>query len=242
MSKSAKKEQPVLFPCYDISNKTEICIDEAGRGPLFGRVYIAAVVLPSHGFDATNIKDSKKFTSKKKIKEVAQYIKEHCLAWSIQCIDADVIDKINILQAVYKGMHQCIHDLLQNKNVATDGLMIVVDGDRFKPYMLFDESSGGLKEIPNVTIEQGDAKYIGIASASILAKVERDEYVEKMCAEYPQLAERYKLDKNMGYGTKQHLDGIKEHGVTQWHRRTFGLCKEVPLNPITENSRQEASS
>lgn len=242
MSKSTNKHPLTLYPCYDVSNKTEICIDEAGRGPLFGRVYVAAVVIPSHGFDARNIKDSKKFTSKKKIKEVALYIKENCLAWSIQYIEADVIDQINILQAVYKGMHQCIHDLLQNKNVATDGLMIIVDGDRFKPYMLFDEDTGGLKEIPNTTIEQGDAKYVGIASASILAKVERDEYVEKLCSQYPQLSEKYKLDKNMGYGTKQHLDAIKEHGITQWHRKTFGLCKEVPLNPITESSHQEASS
>lgn len=227
-----KREQQTMLPFYDISNKYEISIDEAGRGPLFGRLYVGAVILPQNGFENKEIKDSKKFTSKIKMREVAEYIKENCYAWNVSYIEADVIDQINILQSVYKGMHKCIAELLQNGKINTDGLMIIVDGDKFKPYIYFDDEKNELREIPNVTIEKGDSKYIGIASASILAKVEHDKYIEQLCSEYPQLVEKYSLNKNMGYGTKQHIDGIKQFGISQWHRKSFGLCKDAVTNIV----------
>jgi ribonuclease HII len=89
-----------------------------------------------------------------------------------------------------------------------------------------------MQEIPHITIEQGDAKYVGIASASILAKVAHDEYILELCKEYPILCERYSLDKNVGYGTKLHIDGIKKYGITQWHRRSYGICKMAKYSPI----------
>jgi ribonuclease HII len=222
-----------LLRFYDINNKYELCIDEAGRGCMFGRVYIACVVLPKdpESFLGKDIKDSKKFSSKKKINTVAQYIKEHALVWHVAFIDASIIDEINILQAVMKGMHECIRCVIEKINNLTgvilsiNDFMAVVDGNYFSPFMSFDTKLQCICELPHVTVEQGDAKYIGIAAASILAKTERDNYVQALCVEYPILAERYALNKNMGYGTKAHMDGIVAHGITQWHRKTFGCCK-----------------
>jgi len=97
---------------------------------------------------------------------------------------------------------------------------ILVDGDQFK----------GWNGIPFQTITGGDNKYTAIAAASILAKVERDKYIEELCNEYPHLDERYDLLSNKGYGTKAHMDGIKEHGITAWHRRTYGICKNYTVS------------
>ena len=241
MSKAIKKREPLpeLQTTYNFENSYEICIDEVGRGCLFGRTYIACVILPKDSsFSGKNIKDSKKFSSKKKIKEVADYIKEHALYWHIEYVDSNVIDEINILQAVMRGMHECIRNtldhLINNKKITSiQNTMAIIDGNYFKPYMWFDNTSESLIELPYVTIEQGDAKYMGIAAASILAKVARDEYIINLCNEYPLLTSRYGLETNMGYGTKKHIDGIKEHGITQWHRRTFGeACKNASIMPL----------
>jgi ribonuclease HII len=83
-----------------------------------------------------------------------------------------------------------------------------------------------LEQIPHVCVEGGDNKYSSIAAASILAKVARDTYIDELCQQNPELIERYSIDSNKGYGAKKHLDGIKEHGITIWHRRSFGICKE----------------
>jgi len=236
----AKKKRipaPLLERFYDAtSNKYELCIDEVGRGCLFGRAYIACVVLPKEPteFDGKDIKDSKKFSSKKKLHAVAEYIKEKALCWHISYIEANVIDEINILHAVMRGMHECIKHVLDklNGNALTHS-MAVIDGNYFTPYRCFDESTQSIYELPHTTVEQGDGKYMGIAAASILAKTARDAYVTDLCEQYPVLSERYGLHTNMGYGTKTHLDGIREHGITQWHRRTFGdLCKTAALNSI----------
>lgn len=215
----------------------EISIDEAGRGCLFGRVYIGCVVLPKDPelFSGVDIKDSKKFSSKTKIKSVAEYIKEHSLAWHVAFVEPKVIDEINILQAVMRGMHECIRTVLAKlrKTVGSGDVMAVIDGNYFTPYREFDESIGAICELPFVTVEKGDGKYMAIAAASILAKVARDEHVESMCLEYPVLIERYRLNTNMGYGTSAHLDGIREHGITQWHRRTFGKdCGSAEIHTI----------
>ena len=234
-----KRSTPVVLPrCYSEENEFELSIDEAGRGCLFGRVYVACVVLPKDpdAFDGKNIKDSKKFSSKKKLNEVAEYIKENALTWHVSFIEASVIDEINILRAVMQGMHECIRCVMDKldkndpDNLSINRCMAVVDGNYFTPYRAFDKSDDTIHEMPFVTIEQGDAKYMAIAAASILAKTARDEYVIDLCKQNPVLVDRYGLDTNMGYGTKKHLDGIREHGISQWHRRTFGdACKNAPL-------------
>ncbi len=215
------QSQP-LSEFYDKdSNLLEIGIDEAGRGPLFGRVYTGAVILPKDvNFEFEKMKDSKKFTSVKKINEAAEYIKQHALAWSVTYNDENVIDNINIRQAVLNSMFNSI------KNIITDDneYLLLVDGTDFKPYMKF--SNNEYIHVKHLCITGGDNKYCSIAAASILAKTERDKYIQELCDENPELNDKYNIDKNKGYGTKKHLDGIKEFGITKWHRKTYGICKE----------------
>ena len=217
----------------------EIGVDEAGRGPLFGRVYTAAVVLPKdiNYFDHTLMKDSKKFHSKSKIVKVAEYIKENAIDGSVTYEDEKTIDEINILQATQKSMHHSIHNILSKKNknlinyrtktkVFPTSVQLLIDGNYFNPISFYDKESKKINVIPHICIEGGDNKYSAIAAASILAKVARDQYIEDLCNEYPELAEKYAIDTNKGYGAKKHLDGIKEYGITPWHRKSFGICKE----------------
>jgi len=202
----------------------EIGVDEVGRGPMFGRVYSAAVILPKNDtFKHDLMKDSKKFHSSKKIKEAAQYIKDNCIKYSIAYEDEMIIDKHNIKNATHMSMHKAIKSLL-NKDATSCKLL--VDGRDFKPLMYFDSTTETLKELPAICIEGGDNKYSAIAAASILAKVARDQYIEDLCKEYPKLDELYDLSKNKGYGTAKHMDGIKKYGITQWHRKSFGICKD----------------
>ena len=223
------KVTPLLELFYDKNNEYEICLDEVGRGCLFGRAYIACVVLPKDGsFDGKDIKDSKKFTSKKKIKAVSDYIKSAALFWHIEYVEAGVIDEINILQAVMRGMHACIRAIIE-KTGASPSTMAVVDGNYFKPFIYYDDVNQAILELPAVTVEKGDAKYMGIAAASILAKVARDEYVQELCALNPELVTYYGLDTNVGYGTKKHMEGIVEHGITKWHRKSFAPCKNIKV-------------
>lgn len=221
-----------MLPIYSTENSFEVGVDEAGRGPLFGRLYVAAVILPEGGFDNPHIKDSKKIKSKKKITELSEYIKSNAYAWSISFVEHTVIDEINILQAVYRGMHACIRDCISKIDVFENRTCLLIDGNSFKPLPVYDEPTDRYITLPYETIEGGDNKYQAIAAASILAKQARDQWVEDLCKEYPGLIERYSLDKNMGYGTKAHLSGILEHGITQWHRKTFGCCKTAAFQPL----------
>jgi ribonuclease HII len=220
----------------DNSTIYEIGVDEAGRGPLFGRVYSAAVILPKDdSFDHSKMKDSKKFHSKKKIKEVAEYIKSNAIAWYVSFADEKVIDEINILQATQKSMHDCIHEVrkqiknMKNKEDMSEWIdytfHLLIDGNYFNPIAVVNKNTNKLENIRHDMIEGGDNKYTSIAAASILAKVERDNYIEELCKENPELSEKYGIDSNKGYGAKKHIDGIKEHGITIWHRRSFGICK-----------------
>lgn len=233
---SRNKSEPLQHAYDPENNKYEIGIDEAGRGPLFGRLYVAAVVLPKDSsFRHEDMKDSKKFHSKKKIQQVADYIKTNSIAWSVKYVEPEIIDDINIRQAVFKGMHECIRDVINKLNVKpyeTTGLMLLVDGNDFKPFTLYDDDKEEIRALNHQTIEGGDNKYTSIAAASILAKVERDQYIADLCEHYPELSLRYKIDTNMGYGTKVHLNGILEHGITQWHRKTYGRCSGTPVNPL----------
>ena len=207
------------------NDKIEIGVDEVGRGPLFGRVYVAAVILPKNDFDYYKLKDSKKFSSKKKIKEVSDYIKEKSIIWSIQYEDENVIDSVNILQATQQAMHKCIKDIMKNIKEINEDILLLIDGNYFKPLYQYNKELDKIEEVSHVCIEKGDNTYCSIAAASILAKVARDEYISELCNEYPDLIEKYNIQSNKGYGSKQHLEGIKKYGITSWHRKTFGICK-----------------
>lgn len=224
-----------LKPYYNKNKEIiEIGVDEVGRGPMFGRVYCAAVILPREKFKHKLMKDSKKFTSKKKIEETAAYIKENCIAYSFAYEDENVIDKHNILNATYMAMHKAIKNLIGQVNLVNKEreLIVLVDGNNFKPLTYFDNNSETIKEINTICIKGGDNLYTSIAAASILAKVERDNYISKLCKEYPKLDELYDLSKNKGYGTTKHMQGIQEYGITNWHRKSFGICKEANIIDI----------
>ena len=179
----------------------ECGIDEAGRGCLAGPVTAAAVIL-KHEFKHKLINDSKKL-NKISREKLSKIIKENSIAYSIEFINAKVIDEINILNASILAMHRCI------KNLHVKPEFLIVDGNRFKKY----------KDIPHKTIIKGDGKYLNIASASILAKHARDTYMKKISKKFP----NYYWFKNKGYPTKQHRKSIKDYGITKYHRKSFKL-------------------
>lgn len=244
-SKKKRERKPTVpldpwFERYGVScEETEtttfyqIGVDEVGRGPLFGRVYTAAVSLPSPDseqgkfFDYTLMKDSKKFCSIKKINEVAEYIKCNALSWCVTYKSEDVIDNINIRQSVLTSMHEsitgCVKIINKRDEKENKEIFLLVDGNDFKSYIFLNDKDE-LQSIPHSCIEGGDNKYCAIAAASILAKVERDKYIEELCNEHPELDEKYGLIKNKGYGTKKHIEGIKHFGISEWHRKTYGIC------------------
>ena len=199
---------------------------------MFGRVYAGVVVLPKDAinFAHEQMKDSKKFHSKKKIEQVAEYIKENAIAWAVEYEDEDTIDKINILQATQSAMHKGIKKVLEQLNAIVElnieNILLLVDGNYFKPYTTLNNAKTKMITIKYHMIEGGDNKYTSIAAASILAKVERDKYIDQLCIDNPELVERYGIDSNKGYGAKKHMDGIRQYGITKWHRKTFGICKE----------------
>jgi len=208
-----------LKSCYNNDEMFEVGIDEAGRGPMFGRVYAAAAVLPKDdSFDHTLMKDSKRFTSSKKIFQAYEYIKQNAISYCVAYSDEETIDRLNIRQATLLTMHNAVKGLEINPD------LLLVDGNDFKPMMKMKGES--LQQIPHICIEGGDNKYTPIAAASILAKVERDLYIEKLCRQHPELDEFYGILSNKGYGTKKHIDGIKERGISPFHRKTYGICKD----------------
>ena len=197
-----------------------------GRGPLFGRVYAAAVILPNNSdsnldFDYSKMKDSKKFHSSKKINEVSDYIKSKAVRYAIAYEEHSVIDAINIRCATHRAMHSAIRKIINQK----ENNIVLIDGNDTQLLTYFDNDSEILREIPQICIKGGDNKYCCIAAASILAKVARDTYISDLCAQYPDLNEKYDLLNNKGYGSSKHLAGIKQYGCSKWHRLTFGTCK-----------------
>ncbi len=176
-----------------------ICgIDEAGRGPLAGPVFAAAVILPE-GLEDLGINDSKKLSEKKR-DLLFEQIKEKAVAWSVASASEREIDEINILNATFLAMKRAVEGLSLRPEIA------LVDGNR-KP-------GTGIEEL---TLVKGDAKSISIAAASILAKVSRDRYLLELDRQYPQ----YQFAKHKGYPTKLHYEMIKAHGVSPIHRRSF---------------------
>lgn len=202
-----------LLPCM-ISGVVEAGCDEAGRGCLCGPVACAAVILPE-GFECEDINDSKQLTAAKR-DSLEKLIKDRAVAWAVEMVLPEEIDRINILNASIVGMHRAVARL----GVRPDHL--IIDGNRFKPYV--DED---FRQIPHHTIVKGDGKYISIAAASILAKTARDRLMTLLAEEYP----GYGWERNMGYPTKEHLEGLRQHGVTPHHRRSYGPVKALLANP-----------
>jgi len=191
-------------------DKIELGIDEAGRGCLFGPVCVASVVwLDEDPNPELEIKDSKKMSEKKR-NILRTYILDNSISSSVNFIDNETIDRDNILEATMKGMHQCIDDVSSNINIDT----LLIDGPHFNMY----------DGISHVCVVNGDNTYKSIAAASILAKTFRDEYISRLVDENPEL-EKYDIRNNKGYGTRKHLEAIREHGITKWHRKTFGICR-----------------
>lgn len=230
--KNMGKKEKIILPGFkeEDKNSFEIGIDESGRGPLFGRVYCAGVVLPRDSeFDFSLLKDSKKFCSKKKLHEVAEYIKEHSLYYSIQYRNEKEIDRINIRNANIDAMNDVIFTIYQN--IMNDNknkdikIKCYIDGNDFKIKPIFNEEEGMIETIPYELIKGGDNLLGSIAAASILAKDARDTYIHDLCDLHPELDERYKIRSNVGYGAKVHIEGIKQYGITEWHRRSYGICK-----------------
>ncbi len=225
----------ILEQSYNPDSKLyEIGVDEVGRGPMFGRVYTAAVILPKNtDFKYELMKDSKKFTSKKKINEVSEYIKQHALAWSVTYEEENVIDNINIRNATHSAMHKSIREIMDNfkqTHQYCNEFYLLVDGNDFKPYTYFNKKTSQIQQVNHIAIEGGDNKYCSIAAASILAKVERDRYITELCVCYKKLDEYYNLDSNKGYGTVAHIHGIKNIGISPWHRKTYGCCKFAQIH------------
>ncbi len=185
-------------------NLIEAGCDEAGRGCLAGSVFAAAVILPSD-FKNDLLTDSKQLTDKQRY-ALRPVIEEQALAWAVGIVTAQEIDEINILNASILAMHRAVEQL----KIMPEHL--IIDGNRFKKY----------KEIPHTTIIKGDGKYLPIAAASVLAKNYRDDYMKNLHEEYP----HYGWNSNMGYPTKKHREGIRQHGVSPYHRMSYQLLEK----------------
>ncbi|WP_337573151.1 ribonuclease HII [Prevotella sp.] len=195
-----------LLPHY-YSNLIEAGCDEAGRGCLAGSVYAAAVILPKD-YDNPLLNDSKKLTEKRR-KVLRDQIVRDAVSWAVGVVTPEEIDKINILNASFLAMHRALDQLTIRPEA------VIVDGNRFNPY----------HDLPYTTIVKGDGKYQSIAAASILAKTFRDEYMDSIANEYPY----YDWQKNKGYPTKAHREGIREHGPSPYHRMSYNLMGATQL-------------
>lgn len=221
----------MLANVFNTDGLVEAGCDEAGRGCLAGPVYAAAVILPD-GYENELLNDSKQLTAKKRY-ALREQIERDAVAWAVGVVSNDEIDEINILNASILAMHRALDQL------ASRPQYVIVDGNRFKEYVpgatLADDILAKAKikpfcnnqyvphpggeegALPHATIVKGDAKYLSIAAASILAKTYRDDCMKALHTEFPY----YGWDHNAGYPTKEHRQGIKEHGLTPYHRKSF---------------------
>lgn len=190
-----------MLPAFYKENQIEAGCDEAGRGCYAGPVFAAAVILPPD-FKHPLLNDSKQVGAKQRM-ALKEVIETNALAWSVASIDAEEIDRINILKASFKAMHLAIEQLTMKPE------FLLIDGNRFMPY----------KQIPHICIVKGDGKYASIAAASILAKTYRDAYMEKIHIQFPQ----YGWKKNKGYGTLEHRMAIETNGLCVHHRKSFNI-------------------
>jgi len=187
-----------------LKNTVEAGTDEAGRGCLAGPVVAAAVLLPAD-FHHPLLNDSKQLTEKQR-EILRPFIEKYALAFGVSYVFEAKIDEINILQASILAMHLAIEKL------AIEPEHIIVDGNKFRPY----------KNIPHTTIVKGDAKFMSIAAASVLAKTYRDDFMQQLDLEFP----NYNWKQNKGYPTLFHRNAIREFGITDYHRKTFRLLSE----------------
>lgn len=190
-----------MLKAYFNKQAIEAGFDEAGRGCLAGPVFAAAVILKP-GYKNKALNDSKKLTDKDRY-ALRPEIEETALACAVGIVSQTEIDEINILNASFLAMHRAIEKLSVNPN------LLLIDGNRFKPY----------KSIEHKCIIKGDAKFMSIAAASILAKTYRDDFMKQCALEHPE----YGWDKNMGYPTKKHREAIRLYGVTKYHRLSYQL-------------------
>ena len=197
----------MLKNCYN-EGKIEAGCDEAGRGCLAGSVYAAAVIFPAD-YQNEELNDSKQLTDKKR-HQLREIIERDALAWAVGVVTPEEIDKINILNASILAMRRALDQLTVRPEA------IIVDGNRFKQY----------GKIPHTCIVKGDAKYLSIAAASILAKTYRDDYMDGLAEEYPQ----YDWKSNKGYPTMKHREAIRQYGVTPYHRMSYNLLGDGQLD------------
>lgn len=188
------------------SDLVEAGCDEAGRGPLAGPVFAAAVILPKD-FHHPLLNDSKKMTEKAR-ETLRPIIEREAIAWAVEEVSAEEIDTINILNASIAGMQRAVRKL----SVKPEFLLI--DGNRFKPF----------DDYKYQCIVKGDAKFTSIAAASVLAKTYRDEYMRALALKHPE----YGWERNMGYPTKEHIEAIRKHGYTAQHRKSFHVKELEP--------------
>ena len=201
----------MLTSIYNKECLFEAGCDEAGRGCLAGSVFAAAVIFPPD-YSNSELNDSKQLTARKRY-ALRDIICRDALAWAVASVEPEEIDRINILNASILAMHRALDRLTLRPGY------VIVDGNRFKPY----------GDVPHTTIVKGDGKYLSIAAASILAKTCRDDYMLRLHEQYPW----YGWDRNAGYPTKLHREGILSHGLTPYHRRSFGGLGEAQL-PFAE--------
>ena len=198
----------MLLP-YLNSGLIEAGCDEAGRGCLAGNVVAAAVILPT---DYVNplLNDSKKLTAKQRY-ALREQIEHEALAWAVGVATPKEIDNINILHASFLAMHRALDQLKLRPEA------VIVDGNHFDPYVVGKELPNEGKLLPHTCIVKGDGKYLSIAAASILAKTYRDDYMTVQALRFP----FYGWEKNKGYPTKTHYQGIEKHGLCALHRKSF---------------------
>lgn len=196
----------MLEPHY-YKDLIEAGCDEAGRGCLAGSVYAAAVILPQD-YDNPRLNDSKKLSERQRY-ALREEIVRDATAWAVGIVTPEEIDKINILRASFLAMHRAL-DQLQVRPEA-----IIVDGNRFTPY----------KGLPYTTVVKGDGKFQAIAAASILAKTFRDDYMSLLAKDFPY----YDWQRNKGYPTKAHREGIRLHGISPYHRKSYNLLGDGQL-------------
>lgn len=192
-----------------IEGVAEAGCDEAGRGCLCGPVSCAAVILPPD-FVSDELNDSKQLTAAKR-EQLRIKIEREALAWAVVMVDAEEIDRINILNASIVGMQRALDALSLRPE------HILVDGNKFRPYL----DPQRMIDIPHHTVVKGDATFMSIAAASILAKTHRDQLMREYAEQYP----GYGWEDNMGYPTKAHYEGIRRQGITPLHRKSFKLYK-----------------
>ena len=202
---------------FCIEGVIEAGCDEAGRGPLAGSVFAAAVVFDAltvcdeqHQSWREMLNDSKQLTDKER-SYLRPMIEQYARSWAVVEVTAEEIDRINILNASIIGMQRALAKL------SVTPQHIIVDGNKWKSYI----PEGQVMEIPARTVVKGDGKYLSIAAASVLAKTYRDEYMLRLHELYP----HYHWDTNMGYPTKAHYEAIRQYGITPYHRKTFRLFR-----------------